>query len=71
MRCDNDNTSGNYIYFGGCFNGKAEYKLTIKYNDTEKDILYLCKTCMNNIKKDAEKHNYNTESKKVLYKRGE
>jgi len=57
MYCERRSTKGNVSY-PTCFNNKAELKLIVEYNECDKDILYLCNSCGEAIKKDAEKHGY-------------
>jgi len=48
-----------------CYNGKKEYEVIIIYNDVDKDILYLCKECLENLKKDCRKHGYKVKARKI------
>jgi len=57
MICERSSTKGCYT-FPTCVAGKQEVKLIIKYNECDKDILYLCKFCAEAIEKDAINHNY-------------
>lgn len=63
--CDNDTSMGRHIFSGGCYKGKQEVRLTIKYSPYEKDILYLCKNCAEKIKRDAKRHGYEVLSKRL------
>jgi len=62
--CEYRSTKGRTEY-PTCFNSKAEVKITIEYNEYDKDILYLCKSCGEAIKKDAENHNYKVITIKI------
>jgi hypothetical protein len=57
-RCSNSHTKGRTILGCGCFNNPITNKLTITYNCSETDILYLCEGCCNDIKADAIRHGY-------------
>ena len=57
--CERTSTKGNTQY-PTCFNNKIEVKLVVIYNAYERDTLYLCKSCGEAIKKDAENHGYIT-----------
>ena len=62
--CDRRSTKG-YTEYPTCFNNKAEMKLTVIYNEIEKDTLYLCNSCGEAIKKDAENRNYKVKIQKI------
>ena len=62
--CEFRSTKG-HVGYPTCFNGKAEIEIIIKYNTQDKDTLYLCKSCGEAIKKDAENHSYNVTIIKI------
>jgi len=62
--CEFRSTKG-HIGYPTCFNNKAEIKIIIEYNEYDKDTLYLCKSCGEAIKKDAENHNYKVTAIKI------
>lgn len=65
QRCDNSNTKGSTILGCGCFNNPITNKLTIIYNSSETDTLYLCKQCCNDISEDAINHGYKVKTIKA------
>ena len=57
MICERSSSNG-FVGFPHCFSGKQEVKVIVEYNESDRDILYLCKDCAELIKKDAIGHNY-------------
>jgi len=63
--CENSNRLTNNIINPKCYDGKKEYKVTIQYNECERDTLFLCPSCMNAIKKDCRKQGYAVKTIKL------
>jgi len=63
MFCDNyQNEMGAPIVPPACYQGQATKKLTIQYNEVEKDSLNLCAKCCQLIARDARRHGYRATS---------
>jgi hypothetical protein len=64
LMCDRDSSSPS------CYKGKAEYELVVDYNSPsgEKDVLLLCKNCVDGIRKDALRHGYKVTVRKLRAK---
>ena len=68
--CDNaaTNTAINYgrgIGVSQCYDGLAEYDVTVYYHGFESDSFYLCGECLKELKKSRRKHGYKIRSKKI------
>ena len=51
--CENSSRLTNHIgVYPQCYDGKKEFEVTITYDNGEQDTLYLCKECLNNLKRE-------------------
>lgn len=55
MRCEN---STYHILPPTCGGKQATHRVTITYNEVERDELLLCETCAKNLVRDARRHGH-------------
>ena len=67
--CQNSSDGISKIGVSQCYKGEQEVKLTVIYNDVEEDTLRLCKECADRVEKDAKKHDYEVERRRICYGR--
>lgn len=67
--CDNASMNGNGMGISldpQCYDNYAEYFVTITYGRNGKqDSFYLCKNCLNNLKKDAQRYGDKVTARKI------